>query len=155
MEHVSQWLLALPVWAAASVLIGIGGFATASGILVVNAIWTPLELAENNNVGGFKFAFLGQVVSALLGFVLLEAGTTYIAAQGHVRTEVSALRQVGVILGQMDPLAAAPLLKAEQRYMLAVVEHEWPALAKGQESEAATDSLKEFYRTFLVAQPAQ
>lgn len=155
MEFVSQFLLALPIWGAAAVLIGIGAFATASGILVVNGIWTPRELAENNNVGGFKFAFLGQVVSALLGFVLLEAGTTYIAAQNHVRNEVAALRQMGVIVGQMDRAVAAPLLKAEQHYMLAVVEREWPALSHGEESEAAGEALRDLYRVFLTAQPAE
>ena len=152
MDELLQWALTMPIWVTAAALIGLGSLVTAMGILAVNQVWTPLELAENNNVGGFKFAFLGQVVSALLGFVLLEAGTSYIGAQAHVRNEVSALRQIAVLTGEMDRAVARPLMLAQQRYVLSVVEQEWPAMARAGEAEETTATLRGFYTAFLSEQ---
>lgn len=149
MELVSRWLLAQPLWFSAVVVLGVGAGVTAFGTLIVNEIYTPQELAQNNTVAGFKFAFLGQVVSALLGFVLLEAGTSYILAQSHVRSELTALSYMGVVAQQMDPQISRQLTDATRTYVLAVVTDEWPAMSHGQESEVASAALKDLYVTYL------
>ncbi len=148
MELVSRWLPAQPLWFSALIVLGAGSGVTALGSIIVNEIFTPQELAQNNTVAGFKFAFLGQVVSALLGFVLLEAATSYIRAQSHVRSELTALSYRGVVAQQMDPPVSRPLIDATRTYVLAVVTEEWPAMSHGQESEAAA-ALKDLYITYL------
>lgn len=149
MELVSRWLLVQPLWFSALVVLGAGAGVTALGSIIVNEIFTPQELAQNNTVAGFKFAFLGQVVSALLGFVLLEAGTSYILAQSNIRSEITALTYMGVVAQQMDPQVSRSLTDATRTYVLAVVTEEWPAMSRGQESEVTAAALKDLYVTYL------
>ena len=65
---IITWIQSLPLWLGFVIVVGSGVLLSSVGTLIVNVVFTPEELIQNNVVGGFKFAFLAQIVASLLAF---------------------------------------------------------------------------------------
>ena len=76
-----SYIQSLPIELGLPAFVGAGVLLSAVGTLVANAIFTPEELIENNAVGGFKYAFLAQIVATLLAFSLVDSGTRFVTFQ--------------------------------------------------------------------------
>ena len=125
--------------------VGVAGvLLSAIGTFVANAIFTPEELIENNAVGGFKYAFLAQIVAALLAFSLVDSGTRFVSFQLMADREVAAISLMQK-LERFLPAQAGKLSAAEQNYVKKVVDYEWPAMREGKSAPEAKIALEEWY----------
>ena len=147
-----SFIQALPVEYGLPSVVGAGVLLSAIGTFVANAIFTPEELIENNAVGGFKYAFLAQIVAALLAFSLVDSGTRFVSFQLMADREVAAISLMQK-LERFLPAQAEELSAAEQNYVKKVVDYEWLALSQyirlfSQVVEARTSRVSDSFSPF-------
>lgn len=143
-----SYIQSLPIELGLPAVVGAGVLLSAAGTLVANAIFTPEELIENNAVGGFKYAFLAQIVAALLAFSLVDSGTRFVSFQLKSDREIAAISLMQK-LRQYLPADAERLRAAESTYLRQVIEHEWLTMQDGKASQETTRALEGWYQTVL------
>ena len=142
----------LPIWLGLTLVVASGVLLSTLGTLLVNQIFTPEELIENNLVGGFKFAFLAQVVATLIAFSVVDSATRFSSFQLKSDREISAIS----LLTKMETMLApgsATLGEARRAYLTSVIEREWPAMADGAASPETTVALERWYVTAMSVKP--
>jgi hypothetical protein len=142
----------LPIWLGMSLVLGIGILLSTGGTLLVNAIFTPAELIENNVVGGFKFAFLAQIVATLIAFSVVDSATRFSSFQLRAEREISAIS----LLGKMEnilPSGVQALNEARRAYLQSVIDREWPAMANGDASPETEAALQRWYVAAISIKP--
>lgn len=143
-----SYIQSLPIELGLPAVVGAGVLLSAAGTLVANAIFTPEELIENNVVGGFKYAFLAQIVAALLAFSLVDSGTRFVSFQLKSDRELAAVSLMQN-LRQYMPADAGRLRTAENTYLGTVVQDEWLTMRDGKASLETTRALEIWYDTVL------
>lgn len=147
-----EWIQQQPVWLGLSIVVFSGVMLSTMGTVVANIIFTPEELIENNNVGGFKFAFLAQIVASLLAVCIVDSATRFVNFHYKMDREVAAI----TLLTQMESVltAQAQQLKlARVEYVKAVAETEWETMLQGRASQRAEKAITAWYRTALQTNP--
>jgi hypothetical protein len=109
--------------------------------------------AANNDQGGVLFSVVGTIYAIFLAFVVVVAWEQLGDAQQHVAAEgvtlLSLYRDVGVF-----PAAERESLRtAIREYARAVVDHEWTAMGRGEESAEASDRFERIWGHFLAYRP--
>jgi hypothetical protein len=147
---VISYIQSLPIEIGLPVVVGAGVLLSAVGTLVANSIFTPEELIENNAVGGFKYAFLAQIVATLLAFSLVDSGTRFVSFQFKSDRELAAITLMQKLSKYM-PADAGRLRAAENDYIGTVVNDEWLTMRDGKPSLETTRALETWYDTALSA----
>ena len=73
---------------------GLSRVALKEGSLIVNSIYLPQELIQNNILGGFKFAFLSSIFAGYLGLLLYGVYQQYEQTRATIDLEVTQLTQL-------------------------------------------------------------
>lgn len=146
------FIQSLPVAQGLPLVIGAGVLFSMLGTLVASALFTPEELIENNAVGGFKFAFLAQVVAALLAFSLVDSATRFVSFQFHCDRELAAISLMQRLVAFL-PEDAASLGQAQNAYIQKVLDDEWLTMQEGRASDEATKALEDWYSRSMAATP--
>jgi hypothetical protein len=94
---------------------------------------------RHHDVGSVVFLQLGVVFAVLLAFVFSEAWTEYNEAAQAIDLEVSAMHGIGMLAATLPSPEASKILSAEQSYLKAVVDNEWPVMAKTRAEDITTD----------------
>lgn len=139
-------------------------FALAAGILastlgtwIINSIFAANQLEPNNNVGGIKFQFFGEIYAVTLALALIGAFDHYTSAQDIVLQEAStlaALDKAAEIYDQPGQDAARAAMKSSvQEYARAVVEKEWRTMSFGIPSFEVTLRFDNMSDAFLSVDP--
>ena len=150
---MNTWLATLPFWSGFVVFVGVGLALSLLGLLIVNAYFPQIDLIANNLVGGFKFAFLAQVYSALLAFVLIEAGHRFATESALVSAEANALRYLDRAVAATAGDQAAAFRRDIRTYARLVVEKEWTTMAEGDESPEASQAFLALFTSFVAIKP--
>lgn len=139
-----SYIQTLPVEYGLPLVVGAGVLLSTIGTFVANSIFTPEELIENNAVGGFKYAFLAQIVAALLAFSLVDSGTRFVSFQFKTDREVSTISLMQK-LERFLPAEAGKLSAAEQNYIKKVIDYEWSSMREGKAAPEVTIALENWY----------
>lgn len=143
-----EYVQSLPILWGLAVVVGSGVLLSTMGTVVANSIFTPEELIANNAVGGFKFAFLSQIVAALLAFCLVDSATRFVSFQFRCDRELAAISLMQKLDAFM-PSDSAKLHAAEEDYLSSVVRYEWGTMRKGKPSPEVTRALESWYLVAL------
>lgn len=150
-------LARIPLDVAVPLLIGVAVLISILGTWVVNTIYAPFQLEPNNQVGGFKFAFLGEIYAVTLALALIGAFDRYTEAQTTVQKEVATLVSLdrAADIYDLDSQAdtRARMKSAVREYARAVVEKEWRTMSVGVPSFEVTHRLAQLSEAFLKAEP--
>lgn len=152
-----SWALrvaALPFWASALILVVIPTLIAGFGPAVVRRTVGLDRLAGNNEVAGFKFAVLGVVYAVLLGFAVIVVWEKFHDAESAVSQEAGTAVTLYRLSEAIGAPGGPPLRRAVREYVRSVIEDDWPAMAQGGMSEAATRTLNALYTTALGERPA-
>ena len=147
-----HFIQSLPVSQGVPLVIAAGVLLSMLGTFVAAALFTPEELIANNAVGGFKFAFLAQIVAALLAFALVDSATRFVSFQFRCDRELVAISLMQRLEAFL-PADAARLHEAQTAYIKNVVDDEWLAMQQGRGSEGATKALEDWYSKAMAALP--
>ena len=147
----------IPLDVMVPLLIGVAVLVSVVGTWVVNTIYTPLQLEQNNSVGTAKFTFLGEIFAVTLALALIGAFDRYTDAQTTVQKEVATLVALDRAAeaydepGQSD--TRARMKSAVREYARAVVEKEWRTMSVGVPSFEVTHRLAQLSDAFVKAEP--
>jgi hypothetical protein len=140
----------LPLWLSAPVLLGLTTAAAVIAPLYVRR-WVSFEkLVVNNEVAGFKYATLGVIYAVLLALAVITVWEEYRDAEAHVDREAAAWATLYGLSADLPQTAREGVQAALQNYATAVIEEEWPAMVRGEESAIASAALSNLYGSFLA-----
>ena len=124
----------------ASLIVVISAAAAAFASYIVSRL-VSLEARRNHYaVGSQVFLQLGVMFAVLLAFVFSEVWAEYNTADQAINGECGALHGAAMLANALPDAAGKPVNRAIVVYAQAVVNKEWPLMAKRQRSpEAAQD----------------
>jgi hypothetical protein len=147
------WLATQPLWVAATMMIGGGVMISVLGTLIVNTIYLPQELIQNNLLGGFKFAFLSSVYAGYLGLLLYGVYQQYEQTRGFIDLEVTQLTQLDRMAVVLPKTTRDNIRESLKDYARTVIDVEWPQLKRGHGSPEAAAALDNLFYVYLSIQP--
>jgi hypothetical protein len=147
------WLASQPFWFTATVMIGGGILIAILGTLIVNQIYLPAELIQNNLLGGFKFAFLSSVFAGYLGLLLYGVYQQYEQTRAFIDLEVTQLTQLDRLAVALPRTTRENIRQGLKEYARTVIDVEWPQLKRGHGSAEAGIALDNLMYVYLAIQP--
>jgi hypothetical protein len=147
-QRLLFFLSSLPLWLGAFFTVLLPTVLAMLGPHVVRRRWRLSVLAKNNEIAGFKFATVGVIYAVLLAFAIVAVWDKFTEAELLVMKEAGASATINRISTGDAPDAVATRA-ALRAYLTAVVEEEWPAMAKGGESYEARRRLDALYHAAM------
>lgn len=144
-------LTALPTPLLILVVVGICVGATLLGIWIVRKR-LPVDTArEHNDVAGFIFAIVGVMYAVVLAFLAIAVWEQYSDSDRLVQTEASGLSALYRDAEAFQNYAELRTLQLQ--YAHALVEDEWPQMARQGSSERADTALNGLFRAYRTLDP--
>jgi hypothetical protein len=148
--HLFHALSGLPLWATALLLLVASTCLAALAPFLIRRTVGFERLVVNNEVAGFQYSTLGTSYAVLLALAVVAVWDDFRDAQRLVDGEASAwinLHHLAAAMPEPNRTAARGALHA---YALALINEEWPAMARGRESAAATRAMDEVRGALLT-----
>jgi len=154
MDAFFEYMITAPLLISMVIAVSIGAGIAVIGTLVVNAYFTAAQLAQNNLIGGFKFAFLSSVYAGFIGLLLYGVYQKYETAWDTAVEEVSVMTTLDRVAIAL-PLATRDVVRRDLRaYARSVAEEEWPLLAYPHiGSRRTADALDNLFFTYMAFEP--
>ncbi|MBS0378504.1 MAG: DUF4239 domain-containing protein [Proteobacteria bacterium] len=115
------------------------GFVVMAGALLfmalVNRLWPARDRYAQEDLIGWQLNILATTHAVILGFMLYTEWTTFTAIKENVEHEAGALRNLFRIAHGLPAPAAAELDHEVRAYASAVINDDWPLLARGRTPE--------------------
>jgi len=144
-----MFLMLLPVWQAAILVVGLPVLLALAAPVVVRH-YVPLErLQTNNEVAGFKFATVGVLYAVLLAFVVIVVWQKFNEADNVVSQEAAAAAAIYRVSSDLPGEHGKHMHAALDGYLQAVIGREFPAMAQGRSSGEAKTALDRLYAELL------
>ena len=143
---VYDWMLHLPIWLQALVVIGVAGVVSLAVTGTLRTI-TALHYGESHNeVIGFVFATCGVIYAVLLAFVVFAVYTQFASADKVVTSEAATLASLYLDTERYPEPVRSAIQEAIRGYTRSVVNDEFPAMQRGQPSSTTRARLTQLYR---------
>jgi hypothetical protein len=146
-------LLKLPLPLLGLVVVGLPVLLVAAGLLLIRSRVPHPRLQPHHDVAGYIYAGLAVLYAVLLAFVVIAVWEEFDDTQERVFKEVDAMSD---LFREAQVFAApghAAILGALRGYATAVVEEEWPAMARGLESPRARQSYATLWQNIRSIEP--
>jgi hypothetical protein len=125
---------------------------------ILNRLWPREQRREHNDIIGWQLGILGTTYAVILGFMLYTVWTTFGEANLNAYLEANALRNV-YRLAEGLPAPQRMALEQEARsYADAVVDRDWPEMARNQvpeESHLINDAMWKTLMSVKTATPSE
>jgi hypothetical protein len=142
-------------YAGAISTIFIAGIAAAASAAFFHRLIEFDMRRHHHDVGSVVFLQLGVVFAVLLAFVFNDVWSEYNEAAQAIDQEVSAMHGAAMIAAAMEAPQASTVLAAEKAYLEAVVDREWPMMARNRTEDAGTDhKLEVLFQDVAKLRPA-
>jgi hypothetical protein len=105
-------------------------------VLVLNWVWPIPNRKLINDVTGWQLGILGTTYGVILGFMLYTVWIDFRAAEINATQEASSLLTVTRIASALPVEAREQFRTLGMKYADAVVNQEWPAMQRQEESRA-------------------
>ena len=145
---------AMPLWASITIVVALPTIIAMFGPAVVRRTVGLERLAANNEVAGFKFAVLGVVYAVLLGFAVIVVWEKFHDAESAVAQEAGTTTTLFRLSQGMTAQAGAAFRDRLDAYIYVAIQDDWPAMANGEMSPAATQAINDLYGAALAEHPA-
>ena len=142
-----------PLWLAGIVLVVLPTILAMIGPVLVRKRIGLERLSTNNEVAGFKFATVGVLYAVLLAFAVIIVWEKFSDAENDVAQEAGAAATVYRLADGMGADPGAALRREVSAYLKVAIAEDWPAMALGGGSRAATQALDQLYAALLTYSP--
>jgi hypothetical protein len=146
--RVLLFLSSLPLWLGAFFTVLLPTTLAMLGPVTVRKRVPLSVLAKNNEIAGFKFATVGVIYAVLLAFAIVAVWDKFTEAELLVMKEAGASATIYRISSGETPEAVGTRA-ALRDYLTAVVDDEWPRMARGEESRDARGKLDALYHAAM------
>ena len=113
------------------------------GAISMSSIYTERELVNNNFIGTLKFAFLAEIIGALLIFSLADSAVRFSSFQSKITREISILRVMQDLEKKMGKFGLS-LKKEREKYMRSVRQSEWFSMKDGNSSSETDNAIEKW-----------
>jgi hypothetical protein len=138
-----------PLWLSVLILVVVPSVIVSCGPWVVRRFIPVESIRDNNEVAGFKFATLGVVYAVLLGLAVISVWEKYSGAESAATEEAAALASIDRLSNGLLADEGQALRESIIRYVHAVIEDDWPAMASGDDGEKTHEALENLYTVVL------
>jgi hypothetical protein len=146
-------LLRLPFPVLAGLVVGLPVLLAAVGLLLVRIRAPHPQLQPHHDVAGYVYSGLAVLYAVLLAFVVIVVWGQHEDTRSHVLQEADALSNL-FREAQVFPVPVQQaVLDAVRTYAKAVVEEEWPAMARGADSLVAWQAYTDLWQTIQRVKP--
>jgi hypothetical protein len=121
---------------------------------VLNRIWPREKRREHNDLIGWQLGILGTTYAVILGFMLYTVWTTFGAAELNADLEANALRNVYRLAEGLPPQQRLLLEQQSRSYADAVVNYDWPDMARGQLPDESHRINQAMWKTLMSVKTA-
>jgi len=139
----------MPTFLIGLLVVGVTVASSVAGLLVVRRLVRVTPLLAHHDVASANFQVIGTLYAVLLAFVVVTVWQQFQAARDNVDLEAIKLRDLFRDAAEYPEAERVRLRHQLRAYAEAVVSDEWPAMARGTESQQAWqeyDKLWEVYR---------
>jgi hypothetical protein len=146
-------LVRLPLFVLVVFVVVFSVLLAAVGLLLVRARAPHPRLQPHHDVAGYIYSGLAVLYAVLLAFVVVIVWGQFNATHSRVHNEANALSDL-FREAQIFPVSLQrATLDAVRSYAKAVVEEEWPAMARGEESPSAGQAYNGLWQTIRTVEP--
>ena len=127
--------------------------AVAASLLLVallNRLWPSDNRKLLNDVTGWQLGVLGTTYGVILGFMLYTVWQGFSAAQIDANLEATSMLNVYRLAEALPPPQRQAMQDLARKYEAAVVEEEWPAMARQTEDRAAAVVLGKMWKVLAA-----
>jgi hypothetical protein len=134
-------------------VVGLPVFLAAIGLLLVRSRAPHPRLQPHHDVAGYIYSGLAVLYAVLLAFLVIVVWQQFDATYARVHNEADALSKLfREALIFPTPVQRA-ILGSVRTYARAVIEEEWPAMARGAESPTAWQAYTNLWQTIQIVEP--
>ena len=144
MLTLTQNILILVLFMLASLLVLVG----------LNRIWPVHTRYSKNDLIGWQLSVLGTTYAVVLGFMLYTSWTNFTAAQLNADLEANALRNIFRLAEGLPSQQRAQLELRVRAYADAVIDQDWPEMARGRIPEGTHEINELMWRTLMSVKTA-
>jgi hypothetical protein len=146
-------LLKLPIPVLGLLVVGLPVLLAALGLLLVRSRAPHPRLQPHHDVAGYIFSGLAVLYAVLLAFVVIVAWQQFDATHARVYKEADALSDLFREARALPTPVQRAILDAVRSYAKAVVEEEWPAMAREAESPMAWQAYTDLWQAIRTVEP--
>lgn len=116
---------------------------------VLNRVWPQEKRQVHNDLIGWQLNIIGTTYAVILGFMLYTVWTDFGSANLNVDLEASALRNVYRLAEGLPDAQRIKLQDQCHAYAFAVLNDDWPAMAKSQVPEDSHEINQAMWETLM------
>ena len=146
-------LLKLPLPVLGMLVVGFPVLLAAVGLLLVRSRAPHPRLQPHHDVAGYIYSGLAVLYAVLLAFVVIVVWGQFNATDVRVHKEADALGNLFREAQVFPTPVQRAIFDAVRTYARAVVEEEWPAMARGAESPTARQAYIDLWQTIRTVEP--
>lgn len=117
----------------------------------LNRFWPWEKRRAHNDVIGWQLSILGTTYAVILGFMLYAVWTSFGEAALNVDLEANAVVDINRLADALPEPQRTELQTLTRSYTDAVINREWPQMAKGEVPEKSSAINDEMWKTVLSA----
>ena len=135
-------------------IIGLVMFASLLLMVGLNRVWPVHTRHSENDLIGWQLSVLGTTYAIVLGFMLYTAWTNFGVAELNADLEANALRNIFRLAEGLPSQQRARLEMQARAYAEAVINQDWPEMARGQIPEGTHEINEDMWRTLMSVKAA-
>jgi len=120
----------------------------------LNRIWPVHTRHSQNDLIGWQLSVLGTTYAVILGFMLYTSWTNFGTAELNVDLEANALRNIYRLAEGLPSEQRTQMETLTRSYADAVVDRDWPAMARGELPEDTHEINEQMWRTLMSVKAA-
>ena len=120
----------------------------------LNLVWPWEKRRPHNDVIGWQLSILGTTYAVILGFMLYAVWTSFGEAELNVDLEANAVVDIHRLADALPEPQRTELRTLAGSYTDAVINQEWPQMAKGEVPERSTAINEEMWKTVISVKAA-
>jgi hypothetical protein len=148
-----QFMHDVPFFVTAIVVVALACLYSVGLMLLTRRHYGVEWLSLNNEVAGFKFAVVGVFYAVLLAFVVIAVWEDFKDTETAVRTEARAAVDLHQVTYALPEENRSEIRRRLTDYIEGVIEHEWPAMSRGEPSERVGRALDHLEHAVFDVEP--
>jgi hypothetical protein len=120
----------------------------------LNRFWPVHTRHSQNDLIGWQLSVLGTTYAVILGFMLYTSWTNFGTAELNVDLEANALRNIYRLAEGLPSEQRAQMETLTRSYADAVIDRDWPAMARGELPEDTHEINEQMWRTLMSVKAA-